>query len=244
MSSKSSHRKRKPAPPQPKKRKRTIQHPKRLMILLGVCAVLLIVGGIWWYYHPIYPSVRNGVLVSAGDQWLITNLGDTNRPVYRKVGEIVQMPEGYTLSETSSSLWDDYVPLYLFTPSSEEGAIQQCYVQVAKGAAAEVAESFANSAGLLGEVTYTSPMVSETINGRNAYLRLIEYTASSTDDAGNETTSYYQSGVLYIESTMDERSVVVNAINSYASPEERADRDQILDDMRSVASCVLMDEHP
>ena len=107
--------------------------------------------------------------------------------------------------------------------------------------ASELAERYTDSVSMLGEITYQSDVVEQTIDGRKTYSVLIEYIYVETQPDGKEVSTYYQSEVLYIESPIKGVCVMLLGQRGYDSPDQYQDRDAITAAMVELAGAIEME---
>ena len=107
-------------------RRQTAKKPylsKKEIIILCVLLVIIAIGAIVLFrYDDGALKVKDGAVVTGGDNWLIANGANArSRARYFKVGEVGEI-EGFT-RETSGSLSDPNVFQYSFTPEDEDAII-------------------------------------------------------------------------------------------------------------------------
>lgn len=215
-------------------------------------------------------KVKDGVVQGVGDNWLITNTSSTSKAKYRKLGEINGEIEGFELSETAPGIADENCVYYVYKPTSEDSAIQTLNIQPGNGEAAELAETFRTQMGNFGEVlSLSEAVVEEEINGMKTYSVAIQYrmedyeqsvSKAEAQAAADEATAneeeipedvaavlaeetrydYTQSVVLYIDSEIDGKCILVNAMNSGDSEAVFGDEAAILDVLRQAATLVTL----
>ena len=107
-------------------RKQTAKKPylsKKEIVILCVLLVIIAIGAVVLFrYDDGALKVKDGAVVTGGDNWLIANGANArSRARYFKVGEVGDI-EGYT-RETSGALSDPNVFQYSYTPEDEAATI-------------------------------------------------------------------------------------------------------------------------
>jgi len=215
-------------------------------------------------------KVKDGVVQDVGENWLITNTGTGSKDKYRKLGEVTGEIEGFELSETAPGITDENCVYYVYKPTSEDSVIQTLNIQPGNGEAAELSETFRSQMGNFGEVLSLSEAVEEEeINGMKTYAVAIQYRTQDPDQASaqgeaqaaaEEATAngeeipedvaavlaeetiydYNQSVVLYIDSNIDGKCILLNAMNSGDSEASFGDEAAIRDVLRQAVSVISL----
>lgn len=215
-------------------------------------------------------KVKDGVVQGVGENWLITNTGTGSKNKYRKLGEITGEIEGFEKSETAPGITDENCVYYVYTPTTEDSAIQTLNIQPGNGEAAQLSETFRSQMGNFGEVLSLSEAVEEEeINGMKTYAVAIKYRTENAEQlsakaeaqtAADEATAngeeipedvaavlaeetifdYNQSVVLYIDSKVNGKCILLNAMNSGDSEAAFGDEAVIRDVLRQAASAISL----
>lgn len=119
-------------------------------------------------------DVKDGVVQGVEDNWLICDVGTSSRNEYRKLAEIGDI-DGYELS-LSASVSDENVLYHDYAPTGD-GPAQTLRFMSVSGEASEMFDTLTERQSMfMNEVTYQSEPEELTINGRDAYVFLIEGT--------------------------------------------------------------------
>ena len=150
---------------------------KKEIIVLCAVLVAVVIGAILLFsYDDGALKVRDGKVVTDGDNWLIVNGSSVrNRPRYFKVGEVGDI-EGYTRELGATT--DANVPQYVYRPEDENSRIVDIDILSSHNAAGEAATNTANNLPMLG-YTDISEVHATTVNGADAYY--LTYTLSPED---------------------------------------------------------------
>lgn len=214
-------------------------------------------------------KVKDGVVQDMGDNWLIANTGTSSKPKYHKMAEFGGV-EGYELSSTEDGITDTNVRYYVYTPTVEGAAADKLNVQSGNGEASELSETFRTQMTAFGEVLTQSEAVEETeINGMKTYTVTMEYrsqdynqalafseaqgAADAATAAGEEIPEdvaavlaeepiyeYYQTVVLYIDSNIDGKCIVLNATNTCESEADFRDLGAMVDFVKQAAASITL----
>lgn len=117
--------------------------PKELKIGLAFCAGALVLALILFFalYDDGSLPIKDGVVATEGDNWIISNLGASgNSKKYYKLGEVSAV-EGYTMELDTSIKSDKNEMAYSFAPEAEDDAVETCYITGVSSGAAEVIET-------------------------------------------------------------------------------------------------------
>lgn len=214
-------------------------------------------------------KVKDGVVQDMGDNWLICNTGTSSKDKYRKMGEVTGEIEGFELSETAPGITDENCVYYVYKPTSEDAHIQTLNIQPGNGEASELSETFRTQMANFGEVMYMSDAVEEEeINGMKTYAVALQYRSENYEEAiaeaeaeadaeaaGEEVAEteeteeteeevvydYTQSVVLYIDTNVDGKCILLNAMNTGDSEDVFQDVDAILDVLRQAATAITLE---
>lgn len=181
-------------------------------------------------------KVKDDVVQGVGENWLLANTGTSSKQIYKKMAEVEPM-EGYELAEAHDGLMDANLRYYSYQPV--EGAEGPSYmVQPGSKDAAELIDYYRSMISSLGEVLYIDKAnTEETINGVKTYSFVLEYrmedyseevAAAEAEAEGKPVDEeaaeaevnyiYTQTAVVYIESELKDKCVVVNM--SYEGADE------------------------
>ena len=214
-------------------------------------------------------KVKDGVVQDVGDNWLLADVGTSSKHKYRKMAEFGGL-EGYELSSTEDGISDSNLRYYVYTPTSEDAVASKINVQSGNGEAAELSETYRTQMASFGEMLYQSEAVEEAeINGMKTYTVVLEYRTEDYDQsaakyeaqaAAEEATAagqeipedvaavlaeetiydYAQSVVLYIDSNIDEKCIVINAMNDGEDESAFKDADAIRELLKQAAASVTL----
>ena len=214
-------------------------------------------------------KVKDGVVQDMGDNWLIANTGTSSKPKYHKMAEFAGI-EGYELSSTEDGITDKNVRYYVYTPTSEDAPASKLNVQSGNGNAADLSETFRSQMSAFGEVLSQSEAVEEAeVNGMKTYTVTLEYRSQDYDQAlaqseaqgaadaataaGEEIPedvaavlaeepiyTYAQTVVLYIDSNVDGKCVVLNATNDGESEAAFKDLDAMRELVKQAAAAITL----
>lgn len=215
-------------------------------------------------------KVKDGVVQDMGDNWIITNTGTGSKDKYRKLGEVTGEIEGYELSETAPGITDENCVYYVYTPTSEDAVIQTLNIQPGNGEAAVLSETFRSQMGNFGEVlSLSEAVVEEEINGIKTYAVAIQYRTQEGEQAtaqaeaqaaADEATAngeeipedvaavlaeetiydYNQSVVLYLDTKVDGKCILLNAMNTGDSEAAFGDEAAIFDVLRQAVNAITI----
>lgn len=230
---------------------------KKIMIIgFAVIAVAILCAAFLpdWIESFSLLKVEDGVVQGMEDNWLISNVGTSTKPKYRKIAE-VDPPEGYALTKRDSLSSDENLTYAVYEPV-ESGIAQQLLAQTAKGDPESLISTLSTNMSVYGgEYLYTGESTQETIDGKTLYSTLIEYTMpantasnGSDESEGTEATEasetekiYTQSAVVYVVSPLDGYSVVLTASNDGSDESAFADRDALLAFVKDWATTVRLE---
>lgn len=217
---------------------------KKIMIIgFAVIAVAILCAAFLpdWIESFSLLKVEDGVVQGMEDNWLISNVGTSTKPKYRKIAE-VDPPEGYALTKRDSLSSDENLTYAVYEPV-ESGIAQQLMAQAGSQEAETLSASYSSIASLYGgEYLYTSEVQQDTIDGKTIYTILVEYTMQTNTDTENPEYGYTQSAAAYIDSPLDGRCVLLTANNDGADESAFADRDAMLEFVRNWAATVRLED--
>lgn len=218
---------------------------KKIMTIGFLVIVLVIVGVLVlpdWIESFSLLKVKDGVIQGVEDNWLICNLGTSSSPKYRKLAEINPV-DGFELSETSY-ITDANTPYFIYTPTGDSAA-QKLSIQAGNGGAETLAKQYAESIGAFSEVSYKSDVTEETVGDRKVWTVLVEFRMEDyvEEDADSETETeptytYTQSALVYTDTFVDGRSVVISASVEGDSESAFGDREALLEAAKSAVGSI------
>lgn len=222
----------------------TPQEKKVMIIGFAVIAVILIC--VLWLpdfiesFHLL--NVKDGVVQDVGDNWLIANVGTSSNKKYRKMAEFDGI-EGYELASVEEGITDSNLRYFVYEPTTDDAPAQKVNVQPGNGDAETLAESFLAQMSAFGEVLNQSEAVEiGEVNGVKTYTVVMEYRSENYseaiaeaeaeaegEEAAEETTEeteeeaeeeivydYNQNVIVYVDSNLDGKCIVLNAMNTGA----------------------------
>lgn len=148
--------------------------------------------------------------VAEEENWLLCDLnaaGEAEYCSFARVGGV----EGFELSSVEKGIMDEKLHYYVFKPVAEDAPAQSVSIQTGKGSAAAVAGKLSGQIANFGELLHGSEVETLSVNGMTAHAVVIEYRMASYDEG--EEYDYVQNSVVYIETPVAERCVVLNAVN-------------------------------
>ena len=214
-------------------------------------------------------KVKDGVVQNVGDNWLLANVGTSSKAKYRKMAEFGGI-EGYELSETKEGITDKNLRYYVYAPVSEDAPAETVNVQSGNGVASELATNFLSQMSAFGEVLNQSEAVEEgEINGMKTYSVVMEYRTPDYEQAAEKEEAqaaadaataakeeipedvaavlaeetiydYSQTVLLYIDSNIEGKCIVLNASNSGTDDTCFGDTAAMLEVLQSAASSVTL----
>jgi len=215
-------------------------------------------------------KVKDGVVQGVEDNWLICNTGTSSKPKYHKIAEFGGI-EGYELSSIEDGITDKNVRYYVYTPTADDAPAAKLNVQSGNGNASELSESFRTQMSAFGEILTQSESVEEgEVNGMKTYTVTVEYRSQDYDQAiaqseaqgaadaavaaGEEIPEdvaavlaeepiydYAQTVVLYIDSEIDGKCVVINATNDGEDETAFKDLDAMRELVKQAAASITIE---
>lgn len=234
---------------------------KKVMIIGFLVIAVVLVCVLWvpdWIESFSLLKVKDGVVQGVEDNGLVCNMGTSSNPKYRKLA-VVEAPEGFEMTGTDY-ISDSNMPYLIFEPTGDAAA-QTLMAQSGNGEAESLANSYASNIGVYGEILYQGEMIEETIDDKHVWGFVAEYRmedfteqiadAEAEDDASEDADaedadaeekepvySYTQSAILYVDSPIDGKSVVLTASNTGDSEDAFGDRDALMELVRSAVPGV------
>lgn len=238
-------------------------------VIAAILLCVLVVPDVIESFHLL--KVKDGVVQNMGENWLIANTSTTSEDKYRKMAEVGEI-EGLELSSTEPGIMDENLQYFVYAPTDENAPVQYVNVQPGNGDAATLAENFRTQMGSFGELLYQSEaVIEEEINGMKTYTVALQYRFEDAEQAtakaeaqivADEATAneeeipedvaavlaeetiydYTQSVVLYIESNLSGKCIVVNGMNTGDSDAVFQDNEAIQEILRNVASAITLAE--
>ena len=187
-----------------------------------------------------------GIVQDVGDNWLLCNVGDSSHKKYRKLAEYGEI-EGYNLQGSERGYTDENLKYHVFEAADESAAAQLINVQSGNGEASERVENYRKQMGSFAEMLYMGDAIEGSINGVKTYAVVMEYRSEKYQEPTEEETEeqeveydYTQCAVLYLDSNIKEKCVVINAMNSGNDESVFGDREALLDVARAAASSITL----
>lgn len=150
------------------------------------------------------------MMEQAGETWLFCNTGSTGAPEYRKLAVVGEI-EGYRFAAVEPGIMDENLHYCVYLPVTENVPAQNVSIQMGLGAADVLAKNFELQVANYAEVLYVGEMDVREVNGFELYTIVLEYRLMSYEEA--DAYDYIQSAVSYMESSIDNRCVALNAVN-------------------------------
>ena len=218
---------------------------KRIMTIGFLVIVVIIIGVLVlpdWIESFSLLKVRDGVVQGVEDNWLICNLGTSSSPKYRKLAEVNPI-DGFEMTGTSY-ITDSNTPYLIFAPTGDSAA-QTMTIQAGNGGAQTLAEKYASTIGNFAEVLYRDELIHETVADHEIWAILLEYrmedfteSESDTETEADPTYTYTQSAVVYTDTLVDGRSVVISAAVEGDSEAAFGDREALLEAAKSAVASI------
>lgn len=170
------------------------------ILILGICAAVIVAAVLFAiFYDDGSLPVRDGVVVTEGDNWIVGNLGTSSSPKYYKFGELTPL-EGFTEDPDMSVKSDDNVKDYWFAADDESQEISAYYVCAVAQEPEQIAQTVHDQyIAFYGEGGSVGDVQSITLNGlEGAYFTSLfsqavveetepEATDATADGAQQET---------------------------------------------------------
>ena len=172
------------------------------ILILGICAAVIVAAVLFAiFYDDGSLPVRDGVVVTEGDNWIVGNLGTSSSPKYYKFGELTPL-EGFTEDPDMSVKSDDNVKDYWFAADDESQEISAYYVCAVAQEPEQIAQTVHDQyIAFYGEGGSVGDVQSITLNGlEGAYFTSLfsqavveetepEATDATADGAQEETSA-------------------------------------------------------
>lgn len=230
---------------------------KKIMTIGFIAIVVILVAVLVlpdWIESFSLLKVKDGIVQGVEENWLIFNkTGSSSNPKYQKLAAI-NAPEGFEQGE-SGYITDVNVPYLQFAPTGESAA-QTLMAQSGNGEAEELANNYAGMISMYGEILHQGEVVEETINGVKTWSFIAEYrmenlsedVAAATEGTEEDVEAaeaevvydYTQSAICYVDSPIADRCVVLTASNTGSDDTCFADRDAMLEVVRSAVAGIEM----
>ena len=136
------------------------------ILILGICAAVIVAAVRFAiFYDDGSLPVRDGVVVTEGDNWIVGNLGTSSSPKYYKFGELTPL-EGFTEDPDMSVKSDDNVKDYWFAADDESQEISAYYVCAVAQEPEQIAQTVHDQyIAFYGEGGSVGDVQSITLNG-------------------------------------------------------------------------------
>lgn len=136
------------------------------ILILGICAAVIVAAVLFAiFYDDGSLPVRDGVVVTEGDNWIVGNLGTSSSPKYYKFGELTPL-EGFTEDPDMSVKSDDNVKDYWFAADDESQEISAYYVCAVAQEPEQIAQTVHDQyIAFYGEGGSVGDVQSITLNG-------------------------------------------------------------------------------
>ena len=170
-------------------RRQTTKKPylskKEIIILIVILAALAAAAIALFSYDDGALKVKDGAVVTGGDNWLIVNGSNTRGGTrYYKLGEIGEL-DGYTRT-TQYIGTDSNIPEFSFAPQAEGDGIDSVGVTTSHNGAAALASYASGTFSAMGNYEVGEVQTLELDDGTTCsyYLYSIDYAALEEADAG------------------------------------------------------------
>lgn len=226
-----------------------------LCVIVAICAVIAIAMAM---YDDGALKVKDGAVVTEGDNWLIVNGSSTRGGTrYFKLGEI-SAPEGYRLEPVASTHDANLTEYYLY-PESQDAPVDYISIGTSHAKAEVLAESvIATLSGVEGCEISELKTVETNGTSYRYYSYTSEYHQSEEDEdadgaaageaeAGGENSDeeaepnrFSQSINGYIDGLKDS-CIVVHVVKTAESPEEYLDEDALKDILDQAIAAITVE---
>lgn len=207
-----------------KKEYKFIDMPKdkliRLCVIVGVIILAIVLFFVLRSAFDGHLAVKDGKVVTGGDNWIIANTGTTASPRYFKLGTALPV-EGYDLGLSDQLTGGDVNrPIYAYTPSAQDGSGFETTVNVGNGEYDQLSKTvWQNTTAYLTNAVM-GDMVTEKIGEQDVCYFPYTYSLPQTNEdgtAGDEV--FYRNVNAYIKAGRG-RSIVLHLNAQAASQEE------------------------
>lgn len=192
-------------------------------------------------------KVVDGVVQDAGENWLLANTGTSSKKIYKKLAEVAPI-EGYELSETVDGITDANLRYFVYKPADGSES-PELLIQSGSNEAETLITNYRSMISSYAEVLYLDEEIhEETINGMKTYSCVIEYrmedyaeeTTAETTEETEVTYTYTQSAVVYVDSNLSDKCVVITLSNEGADESVFGDRAALLTEALAAVPSITV----
>lgn len=183
---------------------------KQIMIAAAIVIAVLVVASIVYsfFFGPGGSLPQSGdSLRGVEENWIITDLSDTAKKKYFKLGEM-DAPEGYTIDEVMSDTGDKLEQSFYYRADDENALVPTIYVSGVPNYSAEAQLKRLIDYGYFAE---EEGIQTGSIAGKDVVYDYLVFDVSA-DKGAEEGTVLYASLVMYMDSDKD--SCVLMMLNS------------------------------
>ena len=176
--------------------------------------------------------------VQAADNVLTCNLGTSTNPKYRRIARIDSGLDGYEKSADLDGVTDANVRVFTYRADASMYTIMAAKYDAETGLS-----TYQSRVVALGDIETQSELETGAINGRKACAGVTLYVPVDMMGTGEEELPpYRQSGIVYIDSTFADMSVVCNVVIDLDSKEAALSDEDMTKLLTEIASTVEMAE--
>lgn len=220
-------------------------------MVIGFAVIAIVLVCVLWLPDALEArhllKVKDGVVQGIEDNELICNVGTSSNKKYRKLAA-VEPTEGFALESVEDGLSDTNLRYFKYAADGEAAA-QEYMVQSGNGDMDKLASSYLDQMGRLSEMLYQDEEVhEEVVNGNRTLSFVVEYRmedyseaiaeeeAAADGDVADEVQAdeesepvydYTQAALVYIESPIEDKCVVIQAMNTAKDDSVFGDRDAL-----------------
>ena len=208
------------------------------ILILGICAAVIVAAVLFAiFYDDGSLPVRDGVVVTEGDNWIVGNLGTSSSPKYYKFGELTPL-EGFTEDPDMSVKSDDNVKDYWFAADDESQEISAYYVCAVAQEPEQIAQTVHDQhIAFYGEGGSVGDVQSITLNGlEGAYFTSL-FSQAVVEETEPEATDATADGAQQ-ETEPEATDATADGAQEETSAETEETEETVYEQTRSVV-CYL-----
>ena len=204
------------------------------ILILGICAAVIVAAVLFAiFYDDGSLPVRDGVVVTEGDNWIVGNLGTSSSPKYYKFGELTPL-EGFTEDPDMSVKSDDNVKDYWFAADDESQEISAYYVCAVAQEPEQIAQTVHDQyIAFYGEGGSVGDVQSITLNGlEGAYFTSL-FSQAVVEETEPEATDATADGAQQ-EAEPEATDATADGAQEETSAETEETEETVYDQTQSV----------
>lgn len=210
-------------------------------IIVAAVIVAIILAIVIWRANDGHLPVKDGAVVTGGDNWLVYNTGTTQKPRYFKLGSVGEV-EGYTLEKDTAMTGDPNVPLQSYKPVAEDSKINSAYVMVGNGKYDELSTNATSSFLSYMPDFESTEMEDIEINGAKAKKFTFSYSMTEqpeTDAEEDVKTIYVGGAYIYMEAGHD-RCIITQVSSQNEDKEQMETAENLMAEAEKIASTITV----